>query len=944
MIVSDPNGRPVHRLCWSFGEPREEAGQLVVPFYYQIGRHVELQLPWPTPRFSGAGGLAIQVGNALPSAAYTGKWDPYAVEIGQRLYESLGPEAQSTLIRTFANRSTNGSPRVLLLQFSTPQSQRSEIDLALEDLPWELLHDGETFIAWRYGLQIVRSHARDTELFPHEVHLSSWGILMVSPFVNASEERCRQAGLEPLPAAQKELTSLRDLQRQTKGLVRVLPGGGRGPGGIATFEELGRVLQTAPLSSIQIIHFMGHGMVFHEEPCLCFESEDGQVDYVSVGRMRRMLQRLQEERGPEVLPQVFFLNACSSSSRGRYSAGFASGLHDLGLTVVGYQSEIRDDFRPQLAAEQFYRSLCVEQALQNPHRPPNVVTAIDAARRSLRGGANDESAVWGRLRAYIPAGVHFYIEGRGFLERKVQSLYARFAQWMNPIDYTDHLSLVFLLAIVFGILFGTLNLAFVLPEGVWQRHLTYSEIVSELTRIFLVGPLSFLAGSFIVALQTRFNHRDLVASERPQSAVGRGMRMFNQLGVMVLNGLLAGGLFALLFSYSFARLDLLTNQTMELANLLLISVDTFWYGLVGLLGAALALSLMLSSLFNRYSRESLHSYRSFYVLAIFLLLLGAIIGGIVLGGIESSVHRKLAWGAGAIVLIAGYCTASVKILKEVGWRSAKKRDASQAFSWRKFIPLLGGIGLLILGYFLLEESVRFEQNTIQQALQNREVIEEPIESENVRNRAIIERALRQRAIQSIPETVKQRAEDDWLLNVVTADSTLVQALREEDPAMRYTLLTQAQSSLNEAAKQHPEVRYTDYYANIKAMALLLLAQQKVDPIEQRRLLNDAVEFAHLAVRKDPENFAYLDTLARAETHLAILNEDQAMLREALQHSHQAQWSAFFLRSPRGDEVRRSIGNLKNKIEQSLDEMQQRQDQAPPDHSGFPTKPIVPQQE
>jgi hypothetical protein len=49
-------------LWWSFGEPREERGELVADFYYQIGKHVELRLPWPTRRFADAGGLSIHVG------------------------------------------------------------------------------------------------------------------------------------------------------------------------------------------------------------------------------------------------------------------------------------------------------------------------------------------------------------------------------------------------------------------------------------------------------------------------------------------------------------------------------------------------------------------------------------------------------------------------------------------------------------------------------------------------------------------------------------------------------------------------------------------------------------------------------------------------------------------------------------------------------------------
>ena len=91
-------------LWWSFGEPREENGELTADFYYQIGKHVELRLPWPTRRFAEAGGLSIHVGGENRDSGWPHDITAKTEETGRRLYELLGKEAQASLIRTFANR------------------------------------------------------------------------------------------------------------------------------------------------------------------------------------------------------------------------------------------------------------------------------------------------------------------------------------------------------------------------------------------------------------------------------------------------------------------------------------------------------------------------------------------------------------------------------------------------------------------------------------------------------------------------------------------------------------------------------------------------------------------------------------------------------------------------------------------------------------------------
>ncbi|MBI1388760.1 MAG: CHAT domain-containing protein [bacterium] len=902
------------RLNWSFSEPREEEGELVADFYYQTGKHSVVRLPWPTRRFTGAGDLRIQLGDHAGGAWMAGL-DHHAIETGRHLYELLGPEAQGALIRTFANPRDNETGRALVLQFPIPSRESKERCLALEDLPWELLHDGETFISWRYRLQIVRSHARESQNGSNQIQVSSWGILLVTPFVYAGEEQLGEAGLEAIPRGADEVEAVRDLEDWTRGLIRVTPRASRrAPGGVRTFSELESALRPAH-GGIHILHFIGHGVMIDDEPCLCFENSDGTPDYVTVARMREMLNLLREQHPEHDIPAILFLNACGSSRRGRYSAGFASGLHQLGLCVLGYQADIQDDDKPILAARRFYQSLCMDQPLQSPHLNPTVIGAVESARRALRGPESDAAPVWGRFRAYLPADITFIPRGRGFVERNIQRLYTRFADWLNPSDYTDHLSLGFLIALMMGVFMGVQNLAFVLPEGVMSRHLTYSEIVSELIRVFLVGPLSFLAAAVFAAWLTRCNHRAVIRRTESPDASPQPIWL-----CALPASLAAAAAFGFLFEYSFSRLDLLTSQVVAMAPYVPFTARVFWYSLVGLLSGAVGVFLLAGSRYHVMRKHSLHSYGTFYILAAAVAALLATDGSFIYfeGGVR--LYRKLGWLTGALMIIALFCMSTIKILKEVCWRASKKKKPAVQFSWRKFLPLLGGLSLLIVCYFWLEESVRFESATIRQAIETRKVSTgDDIRDQRVSQ--IIERALRQRAIGDVPDSVQAAAAYDWLLSVVYADSILFRAESNRDLASKRSLLLECRRYLDLAIDLDPEAQFKDYFDNIAAMDQILLAETLNEPREKKRTYEAAIGMATRAVAKDERNFAYLDTLARAEARLAFLERDVTLLKQARAHARRAQWSAFFLRSPRAEAVRASIDRLAEFIDEQFDRLE-----------------------
>lgn len=911
-------------LWWSFGEPREENGELTADFYYQIGKHVELRLPWPTRRFAEAGGLSIHVGGENRDSGWPHDITAKTEETGRRLYDLLGKEAQASLIRTFAEQNGNGNNRVLHLLFPAASSKNREICLTLEDLPWELLHDGEEFISWRYSLQIIRGHTRD--VFPaatRHYDVASWGILLVTPFVFSGEEVCHQVGLEPLPLGMEEVKTLRTLEDKTHGLVAVGPYSPhrRNPGGIVTFPHLREYLLGENAGRYQIIHFVGHGVIYDDEPCLCFEKGEGGIDYVSVDRLRQLFLSVRDLSPRHELPPVLFLNACSSSSRGRYSSGFASGLHDLGMCVLGYHSDIYDDDKPLQAADRFYRSLCVDQSLQTPQLSPTVITAIGAARRRIRDEAERAKPVWGSLRAYLPSNVSFTVRGRGPVERGLQTIYSHFAQWMNPQDYTDHLSIVFQFAILFGALMGFINLAFIFPETLLVRHYTYQEIVSEILRVFLVGPLSFLAAAIFVSYQTLQNHRFLLhrTGKIPLSS------LFKHSVVSLPTYLLAGAAFGVLFTYSFSRLDLLTTQITAFAALTRMTISSFWYSFVGLITGMVTFSLLAAGGFCLWRKETLHSYRTFYwILILYPLLLAAYIADAFYND-EVNVWRTGGWALFSLLNIGAFSSVTVKTLKETSWRALQKSEPTAALSWRKLVPLLGGAFLVVFCYYLLEESVRFEQQTIQSAIVKRR------ESIAVRDydphiERILERALRQRAIHEIPDSIMDNPEEikqDWLLSLVCADYYLFRARQRNDNTRMEDDLAASQVFLAQSALLKSELVFKDYYCNIKAMLEFLLAGCATSDEEKNHHFAEALYYATTAVEKDNHNFAYLDTLARIEARIAEHNNDPRLLKKAAEHIRQARWRAFFLRSSMADQIRLSIEDMAETIQRRIETMDER---------------------
>lgn len=329
-------------------------------------------------------------------------------KIGQAMYQSLFPVGgvRSVLERAIAFAENNSTPLHIQLEFNAEITKRSR----LPDYPWELVHDGQKFLA-HHQVRFSR-HINYVATIPNLPPVEQINVLLVSSAASDEEN-----GLLPLS------------KKEQKAVFK----------GLETAQAEGHihldVLETASLNRLRtylterqgnqaphIFHFDGHGAfgrrcnvdscrTFHGdlriEKCkkcgaalpkpqgyLLFETQDDEPGYVSAIELGELLQKTSfrddstEARGSVA---VAVLTACKSSmALGGESVfnGVAQQLiaHRI-PAVVAMQYTIRVDAASKFA-EQFYRSLGCKNSL---------AIAISQAQEAMGGEGNQ----WYRPVLYL---------------------------------------------------------------------------------------------------------------------------------------------------------------------------------------------------------------------------------------------------------------------------------------------------------------------------------------------------------------------------------------------------------------------------------------------------------------------------------------------------------------------------------------------------------------
>jgi hypothetical protein len=225
-------------------------------------------------------------------------------------------------------------PRIqAMLEESTADHLRVDVDERLIDLPWELIHDGRDFLCLRYaaGRRLVSdqpgpSGAPRTHRAPH-----ASALVVANPTGD-------------LPAAEREGEQVAKLLEESCGL-RV---------DYFRRNEISKTDFLLALRRYDLVHFAGHADHDTSNPDeSCLMLHDGPIQAFELARFLK-----------EPVPAVVFLNSCLSAEESFNPAGFSPMMRGLGRTFLyagvtaflGYLVPIPDESATRFAVR-FYSSL-----------------------------------------------------------------------------------------------------------------------------------------------------------------------------------------------------------------------------------------------------------------------------------------------------------------------------------------------------------------------------------------------------------------------------------------------------------------------------------------------------------------------------------------------------------------------------------------------------------
>lgn len=324
--------------------------------------------------------------------------------LGQQLYNSLFPKGKTSedIIKNAQQRANIGKEGLedeLHLQFRFEPQYKEEnepesvINNFIADYPWELIHDGNKFLAW-YKVSFSRYIAyKDNP--PNLKPVGKINVLLISPQTfdyNDSKRKAIRKGLEK--AKTEGHINLIDLADLVKGRP--------------TFEALQNYL-TQQESQTHVLHFDGHGLYgkkctscgkvnqgFKPQQCsncgkvlsqeaqgyLEFENEQGQPDYISGEKLGTTLQNFNatQNQQQEKLALVV-LSACQSGMALAGSSAFNGAAQKLiqhripAVVAMQYSVSIKAATK---FAEQFYRALGQKQPLSAAMRQARIKMDIES--------------------------------------------------------------------------------------------------------------------------------------------------------------------------------------------------------------------------------------------------------------------------------------------------------------------------------------------------------------------------------------------------------------------------------------------------------------------------------------------------------------------------------------------------------------------------------------
>jgi CHAT domain-containing protein len=271
----------------------------------------------------------------------------------------------------------DGSDR--LLKIALNRYRQSGIVLAiaaskrLAHLPWEILHDGQSFLVERrpaiVPLRWVKNSNQEQLTWTEEKANRALNVLFMAT---------SPLGVEPeLDFEAEEAQILTGTQRRPLDLAVEESG---------CLKELGYLLEDYERGNFDVIHLTGHATFRHGEPCFVTETEYGEPEYSSANDIATELQF--------EMPPLIFLSGCRTGySRAAIVPSMAEALLKQGATAVLAWGERVSDSQATDAAAVLYQELSAGQSL---------VEAIALTYQTLlKNQVPDRRADWHLLRLYV---------------------------------------------------------------------------------------------------------------------------------------------------------------------------------------------------------------------------------------------------------------------------------------------------------------------------------------------------------------------------------------------------------------------------------------------------------------------------------------------------------------------------------------------------------------
>lgn len=282
------------------------------------------------------------------------------VRYGQRLYSELFGNNKRFKDYLAANAHLKNGAQLQLRLHDTASE--------LWNIPWEYMHDGETFIAIDPRFPIVRNRInsgfkQEFKDIPHPLRVL---VVISTP-----------SDVSPLNV-EAEIMMIRNIFKEAESTGRIQ----------IDFIEDGRLEsleQALSSGDYHILHYSGHGAMSSLGSLLVLENEAGLSRPVYLNELLPIIQKAKNLR-------FVFLSACRTGNvrETEATSGIATGLLQSVPAVLAMQFSIRDD-RATILSQAFYQSLSSGASLEE---------ALHTSRQAMHQ-SNQALGDWGIPTLYL---------------------------------------------------------------------------------------------------------------------------------------------------------------------------------------------------------------------------------------------------------------------------------------------------------------------------------------------------------------------------------------------------------------------------------------------------------------------------------------------------------------------------------------------------------------